>query len=264
MKYIYQHIIIVLALLAFSGVPYAIEMAPGLAGHIAKGDSSRSLSDADFAGNVEYLVPGEVFEDESLSDLSAQYDDVEYWDNSSFVDIRSESGWGSRGAGYDGYGNISGGGAFPENDLWEDQVWGASGNLSVSDVMDSEAIAQKWGSLQSDVRGIGKSIRSTIGAQLDEIRGLVGADLLEREQYQRRALNYGDSGRDRSGRNASQMNSYGGDEYVPFIYRWFYKLITFKNENPAIFYSILIFVIFLLVIQSMIVGLMGRGRRRAF
>ncbi len=263
MKRTHQHIMTVVALLAFSGVTGAIEMAPGLANHSAKGESSHSISKADIPQDVEFLVPGEVFEEESLSELSARYDDIEYWDESSFVEFRSESGWGSQGAGYDGYGNIAGNQSFPQSGLWEDQVWGSSETLSVSDVMDSEAISQEWGGLQSDMRELGKSIRSSVGAQLDEIRGLVGADLLD-QQLQRRALNYGDPGGAGSGRNASQVNSYGGDDYVPFIYRWFYKLIRFKNENPAIFYSILAFVVFLLIIQSMIVGLMGRGRRRAF
>ncbi|WP_020410432.1 hypothetical protein [Hahella ganghwensis] len=268
MKRTHRHHLFVLILLSLGGVSHAIELAPRLESMTSGASAARvgagaSYSEPGYSDNVEFVVPGEVFEEASLSELNARFDDfedVEYLDDSSFIDIRTESGvYG--GAGYDSYGYIAG--SEDPVDVLSYSVWGASENLSVSDVMDSEAIAQDWGLLQGGVREFGKNIRNSVGAQLDEIRGLVGADLFVQD-YQRRSVSFSDSGRSGgSGRNASQMNSYASEDAVPFIYKWLYKVIRFKNENPVAFYSILVFVIFLLVMQSIIVGVMGSGRRRA-
>ncbi len=221
--------------------------------------SSRQASQSSDGSSEDFISSDDI------NYINDELDDIEYLDDTSFQSIDSGENWAEPVYSKDSRKTGNAGQSGQAGNVWtsSSSIFGNSeANLSVGEVLDQDAIAQEWSEIQKDIQGVGAAVRSAVKSQVAGEKSTVGGTLFgngDEFNHQQKADISG--GSTRTARNsATSATGYNNEGKVPLFYQWFYKIIKFKNDSPLIFYSVMAVALFILILQSAVIGAMRRHR----
>jgi len=225
-------------------------------------DSQRSSAHS----KTSSYSPENYISSDDINYINDQADEIEYLDENALMEINTRENWAESGSEITENKSQQSRSGTSDISVWStENVFGsAEANLSVGEVLDDDAVAQEWGDIQEDLQGMGASVRSIVKSQLSADGEKIGSDLFgngEEFKRQQRADYTGTETTTANSSNAdSQSSSYNHEGQVPLFYQWFYKVIRFKNDNPLVFYSVLVGGVIILIMQSVVINAMRRNR----
>ncbi|MCG8612877.1 MAG: hypothetical protein MI864_20390, partial [Pseudomonadales bacterium] len=126
---------------------------------------------------------------------------------------------------------------------------------SLSDYQSLDSIRLEWMDLKEDIQGIKADVEMTIESQVGDIQGAIKLDHFFRSPASATppTHDYRYEHQSHSGQSGDQY--YEDQRSVPAIFIWYRKILRFKDNSPILFYSLIFFVLFVIIIVTAISGL---------